>query len=443
MRNSQKIKVICMSRVRTQEDFIKKARETHRIQYDYSQVVYVSTKMPVTIICPVHGPFEQTPLCHLRGQGCPVCGRNKIRIGRDEFIRRAIAIHGNRYDYSRVIYHRKDEKVEIICREHGSFWQTPHSHVQLRQNCPKCAAAEGGRKRRGDNNAMCKPAIKEKVRQTCLNRYGAKTYAESEEGRQRLHDIVTRPEVRVKMESTCQQRYGAKCWSSSDIGHEKLHELMSSVEMRQKIVSGYRKVYGVDHYMKTEEGRAKARLYLNDERRAKIRGSFLKKYGVSNAFLIDSVRAVIYSQRAEIVRKSWVTKSKNGTFNTSKPEESLYRLLCDKFGTNNVIRQYMDKDRYPFCCDFYIVSLDLFIELNANWTHGGHWFDESNPLDLDRLAILQQCAKLRGSRFYRQAIYIWTCRDLLKKRTAEANCLNYLVFWDNDLTDALAWLVSL
>lgn len=428
-----------MSRVRTQEDFIKKAQEIHGTKYDYSQVKYVSTQTLVTIICPNHGPFQQKPFNHLRGHDCPICGRDKTKTGRDEFIRRARAVHGNRYDYSRVVYKRTNEKVEIICPVHGSFWQTPQCHISSKQNCPKCAAEEGGQKRRGDNNPMRKPETKAKARKTCLERYGAKTYAESLEGRQKLHDIVTSPEIQAKMEATCQARYGAKLWSASDIGREKLHELMSSVEMQQKIVSGYQSAYGVDHYMQTDEGRAKARAYMNEERQAKIRASFIAKYGVTNMFDAQEFRV----KKAFYMEKGWATKRAHGTFSTSRPEESLYRLLCDKFGKNNVLRQYVDAVRYPFHCDFYVRPLDLFIELNASWTHGGHWFDENNPLDVEIRDDWYMRAVRQKSLYYAIAIDVWTDRDLLKKRTAEANHLNYLVFWDNKLTDAVAWLASI
>lgn len=428
-----------MSRVRTQEDFIKKAQEIHGTKYDYSQVKYVSTQTPVTIICPIHGPFQQKPFNHLRGHDCPICGRDKTKTGRDEFIRRARAVHGNRYDYSRVVYKRTNEKVEIICPVHGSFWQTPQCHISSKQNCPKCAAEEGGQKRRGDNNPMRKPETKAKARKTCLERYGAKTYAESLEGRQKLHDIVTSPEIQAKMEATCQARYGAKLWSASDIGREKLHELMSSVEMQQKIVSGYQSAYGVDHYMQTDEGRAKARAYMSEERQAKIRASFIAKYGVTNMFDAQEFRV----KKAFYMEKGWATKRAHGTFSTSRPEESLYRLLCDKFGKDNVLRQYVDAVRYPFHCDFYVRPLDLFIELNASWTHGGHWFDENNPLDVEIRDDWYMRAVRQKSLYYAMAIDVWTDRDLLKKRTAEANHLNYLVFWDNKLTDAVAWLASI
>lgn len=78
------------------------------------------------------------------------------------------------------------------------------------------------------------------------------------------------------------------------------------------------------------------------------------------------------------------TKRKNKTFNTSKKETELYNILCSKFGKEDVMCQYSDT-RYPYRCDFYIKSKDLFIELNAHWTHGDHPFDISNNDDLKKL----------------------------------------------------------
>jgi hypothetical protein len=56
-----------------------------------------------------------------------------------KFIAEAIAIHGERYDYSKVVYVKYRKRVEIICPVHGSFWQTPALHVKGR-NCRKCSA---------------------------------------------------------------------------------------------------------------------------------------------------------------------------------------------------------------------------------------------------------------------------------------------------------------
>lgn len=428
-----------MARIRTQEDFIAKATEVHNGYYDYSQVVYVKTSLPVKIICPKHGVFEQRPHKHLQGLGCKECGRARTRVGLEEFIARAREVHGDRYDYSKVEYQSTAKKVCIVCPEHGDFWQKPHSHVVLRQNCPKCAVAAAGLKRSGDNNTMRKESTKAKARQTCLKKYGAKTYAESEEGREKLRQIITQPELQARSRQTCTVRYGAPVWPQSDVGRQRLHEIMSAPDMLEKIKQGYRAAYGVDHFMKTDAGREGARLHISTpERQWAIRQGFLDKYGVENAFLIPRIQVM----RPEMIAKSWATKRRNGTFSTSQPEESLYRFLCDKFGVNDVIRQYVDR-RYPYHCDFYIPSLDLFVELNASWTHGYHWFDAKNPLDIMMLQNWEERASEKGSRYYKAAIDVWTRRDLMKLHSALENQLNYLVFWQNDLSDALAWLNSL
>ena len=59
----------------TTEEFIKKAREVHGDKYDYSKVEYVNKKTKVIIICPVHGDFPQSPVNHIRGNGCPKCAK--------------------------------------------------------------------------------------------------------------------------------------------------------------------------------------------------------------------------------------------------------------------------------------------------------------------------------------------------------------------------------
>ena len=65
----------------------------------------------------------------------------------EQFIERAKKIHGDRYDYSKVVYKHHEIKIEIICYIHGSFLQTPHSHMRGR-NCRKCSNIIGSNKQR-------------------------------------------------------------------------------------------------------------------------------------------------------------------------------------------------------------------------------------------------------------------------------------------------------
>ena len=136
-------------KTRTYDDFIQSAYRIHGNTYDYSKVTFIDVFTKVEIVCKDHGVFSQQPRAHLAGQGCPECARVKIadsrRMTTDEFIERARSVHGDLYDYSKVIYKQTNERVEIICKEHGLFSQTPHLHVSHVCGCPICSASKGER----------------------------------------------------------------------------------------------------------------------------------------------------------------------------------------------------------------------------------------------------------------------------------------------------------
>ena len=100
-----------MSKRVTTADFIRRAREVHGDRYDYSKVLYRAAIKKVTIICPEHGEFEQTPANHCTGHGCRECGGNKP-LTLERFIERANKIHNGRYDYSRVEFKNVESKLK-------------------------------------------------------------------------------------------------------------------------------------------------------------------------------------------------------------------------------------------------------------------------------------------------------------------------------------------
>lgn len=71
-----------MTKKLTLEEFIEKARAIHGDRYDYSEVIYKGYKHKIIIICPVHGKFKQKPITHLAGKGCQCCGRLNTIISR-------------------------------------------------------------------------------------------------------------------------------------------------------------------------------------------------------------------------------------------------------------------------------------------------------------------------------------------------------------------------
>ena len=121
--------------------FKHKANIVHKGIFDYSSVEYINNRTKVTIICSIHGEFEQRPGAHLRGQGCPECGSintaAKRTLSTTDFIEISKTVHGDRYNYSNSICLGANKKVKVVCPIHGTFLQTPNDHLQG-AGCPQC-----------------------------------------------------------------------------------------------------------------------------------------------------------------------------------------------------------------------------------------------------------------------------------------------------------------
>lgn len=120
--------------------FLKKAKEKHGDNYDYSKVDFVDVDTPVEIICPVHGSFFQSPKNHYR-TGCKLCSYEKMRNARldteDEFISKSKQLYGDKYDYSKVSYVDSQSHVTITCPTHGDWEIRPYNFLNGHE-CPRC-----------------------------------------------------------------------------------------------------------------------------------------------------------------------------------------------------------------------------------------------------------------------------------------------------------------
>lgn len=106
-----------MPRKHSLEEFLKKAIEIHGNKYDYSKVDYMNARTKVCIICPEHGKFWQAPDKHINC--CQGCPKcsGKEKPTTEEFFKKANKVHNNKYDYSEVIYNNKDSKICVICHQ--------------------------------------------------------------------------------------------------------------------------------------------------------------------------------------------------------------------------------------------------------------------------------------------------------------------------------------
>lgn len=114
----------------------------HGDTYDYSLVEYSGTDNKIKIVCKEHGVFEQTPHHHRNGIGCPKCA-NVRKLTNEEFILKSKKIHGDKYDYSLVKYENYTSKVKINCLIHGIFELIPHYHLHKKTGCPLCKESKG------------------------------------------------------------------------------------------------------------------------------------------------------------------------------------------------------------------------------------------------------------------------------------------------------------
>lgn len=128
------------------ESFLGEAQEIHGNAYDYEKTVYRGAREKLIVTCPKHGDFEQVAFVHLRatpGEACLACSyenrgeRHQLTL--NEFLQKAVELHGERYDYSRVkeVFSGAGKVVPIGCSVHGIFQQLPISHL-LGRGCSRC-----------------------------------------------------------------------------------------------------------------------------------------------------------------------------------------------------------------------------------------------------------------------------------------------------------------
>ena len=156
----------------------------------------------------------------------------------------------------------------------------------------------------------------------------------------------------------------------------------------------------------------------NKHIREKQNETIIEKYGS-----IETYRKYVTDSMIE-------TKRKNHTFCTSSTEEKVVKMLDG----NNIkyIRQYKC-DTYPFCCDIYLVDYELFIEIQASWTHGKMPFDANDAACQAQLS--DWIEKSKTSKYYKNAIEVWTLRDVKKREVAAANNLQYIEIFSNDANE--------
>ena len=252
------------------------------------------------------------------------------------------------------------------------------------------------------------PMIAVKSRKTCLEKYGVEYYGQTAEARkaqsERMHgnlDVFL-----AKTRATMQKRYGVNySWESA--------------ALRNKAYSTMQKRYGTSCYCQSDDYRENLDSIMD-----KVRNTNTSRYGAP--FYVQSDE---YKQNVDVIQSRIIaTKRQNGVLNTLTVEKHVK-------GFDDFESQYNNDSRYPYLCDFYDKDRDLFIEVNASWTHGHHWYNAEEDADICK----KWKAKTRDSKYYANALEVFTKRDVEKRECARVNNLNYVTLWDSDGMDADLW----
>lgn len=151
-----------MAKKITTESFIARAKQVHGDKYDYCNTIYTAGRNKIKIKCSEHGEFSQIAESHLAGKGCKLCANKSISKTNTKIFGEVIKdfkkIHGTKYNYSLVKYTRAIDKVDIICKKHGIFKQSPNSHLGG-QGCPTCGTERAKTKQRKTIDMFIKKAV--------------------------------------------------------------------------------------------------------------------------------------------------------------------------------------------------------------------------------------------------------------------------------------------
>lgn len=251
------------------------------------------------------------------------------------------------------------------------------------------------------------PNTRKKHKDTCLERYNETSYTKTKE-------------YKEKTIKTSLEKYGVE--------HPTKRKEYKDY-LKQKFINEY----GVDSYFKTDEFKEKSKETCKEK--------YGKEYITQTDLFKEKSKKTcklhygtdFYLNSNDCIEKTHNAQIKNKGYSGSKKEYILYNILISKFG--EVKREYISSE-YPYHCDFYIPSINLFIEFNGMWVHGKHAYDSTNKDDIEKLNYWKE--KSLTSSYYKRAIKIWTNEDVIKREYAKQHNLNWIEGWTiNEILDKI------
>lgn len=327
-----------MSKRKTTDEFIKESNALHHYKYDYSKVTYIDSHSKVSIICPIHGEFLQSPDKHLKGQGCPECAKitraKSISSSTEKFIEKAKKIHNGKYFYTKTKYIKNSIPIIITCPKHGDFVQRPDKHL-IGHGCPICAG----------NGAITTAEFIERAIKVHGNRYD---YSKSECNGTHNKTTIICP-IHGEFEQTPQEHLKGKgCPTCANESKHKKLKLENEIALER------------------------------------TKNACQGKYIIPNDFKYVNLKTKIkvicptHGEWETLPKNLWNGHGCPKCSNTvSKDENKIYEYVCSLLGTENVVsrdRTILDNKEL----DIYIPKLKVAIEYNGLRWHSEEFNKDKN-----------------------------------------------------------------
>jgi endogenous inhibitor of DNA gyrase (YacG/DUF329 family) len=331
--------------------------------------------------------------CEICGKEIQICGiSSHIRLSHSITLKEYYDSYLKSADEGKCALCGKDTKFNGYVKGYLKYCSSKCANSDTNGNLQKQLRSEETKAKRtstvkekyGVSNVLKSPIVKQKIIQTNLSKYG-------------VSNVFANKDIQERIKQTNISRYNAE-------------NPFASESIKEKIRQSLLQKYGVSHPM------------YSDEIKQKMMTTNLERYGVSNTLQLEKVYSdECWSKRTNTLRKN----------DKRSKMEKYFLLLLEAYNISSYIEEYKDS-RYPYFCDFYLPHLDLFIEINNHPSHGGHWFDSNNKVDLDKLG---EWKSKQSSSYYQRAISIWTVEDVQKRLCAERNNINYVVLWNKEDID--------
>jgi len=307
------------------EEAKKRILEKHGEQLKLVDSTFVDANTKCSFVDVEFGEWIASPGNIFNGHGHPQRGRRnakqKISIDLDEVKKRIQEKHGSTVRIIESTFTKFLKIAMFIDSQHGEFNEI------VRYVC--CGKSHPQRilDRRIGTYGFCKKEIQEKCKQVWLSK-GVTNPSQLESSK-------------LKSQETCMRNFGVKF-------------PQQSAEIRKKSRDSVRLSRGVDNVSKDESVKLKKK------------ETNLKLIGFQSNLNVESVKLKAKSKQAW--NKRHQTMKRNDSYKISKIEESMFLVLVEYFGENDVERQCVINQSWPI--DFYIKSIDTYVQLDGVYWHG-------------------------------------------------------------------------